>query len=100
MAHKRMINGNVWEDEFFLSLSIFNRLLWIGILTASADDQGRFADNAALIRSRVFPVDDIQLSVIEDGIKLFADAGKIERYIEGGKKAIQILKWWEHQKPR
>ena len=100
MAHKRMINGNVWEDDFFLSLSIFNRLLWIGILTASADDQGRFSDNAALIRSRVFPVDDIQLSVIEEGISIFAEAGKIERYTMNGKKAIQLTKWWNHQKPR
>ena len=34
MANRRMINGYMWEDEFFLSLSMFDRLLWIGIVTA------------------------------------------------------------------
>ena len=45
MASKRMINGNMWEDIFFLGLSIFERLLWIGLLTTCADDQGRLQDH-------------------------------------------------------
>jgi hypothetical protein len=100
MPNKRMINGYVWEDEFFYVLSIFNRLLWIGVLTACADDQGRFMDNAALIRSKVFPMDDIPLSQIEDGIKVFASEGKIIRYTEKKKKCAQIVNWWKHQTPR
>jgi DnaD/phage-associated family protein len=100
MAGKRMINGHVWEDQFFLNLSIFERLLWIGILTACADDQGRLQDHPALIRSRVFPVDDIGLQEIETGLARFAAAGKIKRYEKGGNLVIQIVNWWKHQKPR
>jgi len=98
MANKRMINGYVWEDEFFYALSIFDRLLWIGVLTA--DDQGRFMDNAALIRSKVFPMDDIPLSDIEAGIQKFEAEGKIVRYGTKKKKCVQIINWWKHQSPR
>ena len=100
MANKRMINGYVWEDEFFLTLTMFQRLLWIGLLTAAADDQGRMMDSAAMIRSKVFPIDDISLAEIESALKVFAEAGKIDRYKQGGKKAIQIVNWWKHQRPR
>ena len=64
MANKRMINGDTFEDEFFTTLSVFDRLLWIGCITKLADDQGRFRDNAALIRSNLFPMDDIPLNDI------------------------------------
>lgn len=49
MANKRMINGDTWEDEFFTSVSLFDRLLWIGCITKLADDQGRFRDDSDLI---------------------------------------------------
>ena len=100
MPSKRMINGYVWEDDFFLSITIFQRLLWIGLITACADDQGRMTDNAAMIRSKVFPVDDISLADIETGIAIFCTVGKIARYTTNGKKAIQIVNWWKHQTPR
>lgn len=95
-----MINGDTWEDEFFTTLSIFDRLLWIGIITKLADDQGRLRDNAALIRSNIFPMDDIPVSDIEKAIKLFSTDGRIVRYTKDGKKLIQIVNWWKHQRPR
>jgi hypothetical protein len=100
MANKRMINGDTFEDEFFTTLSIFGRLLWIGCITKLADDQGRFRDNAALIRSNLFPMDDIPLNDIEKAIQLFSIDGRILRYEKDGKKLIQIVNWWKHQKPR
>ena len=100
MANKRMINGDTFEDEFFTTLSIFDRLLWIGCITKLADDQGRFRDNAALIRSNLFPMDDIPLNNIEKAIQLFSIDGRILRYEKDGKKLVQIVNWWKHQKPR
>lgn len=100
MANKRMINGDTWEDEFFTTLSIFDRLLWIGVITKLADDQGRLRDNSALIRSNIFPMDDIPVGDIEKAIKLFSTDGRIVRYTKDGKKLIQIVNWWKHQKPR
>lgn len=100
MANKRMTDGDMFEDEFFTSLSIFERLLWIGIFTKLADDQGRLRDNAALIRSNIFPLDDIPLEKIESAVQSYNTAGRIVRYEKDGKKLIQIVNWWKHQKPR
>lgn len=100
MAEKRMISGNFWDDEFTTSLSFFDRLIWLGIISACADDQGRLRDSAAWIRSRIFPEDDIQLKPIKDALEIFANDGKIERYESGGKNIIQIINWWKHQNPR
>ena len=45
-----MIVSEMWEDDFFVSLSMIDRLIWIGIISACADDQGRLQDNANLIK--------------------------------------------------
>ena len=96
----RLIDSEMWEDDFFIELTIFERLLWIGLLTACADDQGRLQDNAALIRSKVFPVDDFTTADIENALNKFDAGGKIIRYTGGGKHLIQIVAWWKHQRPR
>lgn len=100
MANKRMITGGIWEDEFFTTLSIFARLLWIGLITQCADDQGRLRDSAALIRSNVFPIDDISLKEVEEALQEFYKAGKIDRYKADNKDLIQIVNWWKYQTPR
>lgn len=97
MATKRLILSNIWEDEFFGTLSFFNRLLWIGLFSRCADDQGRMIDNPVVIRSQVFPYDDIPARDINDGLEYFANEGKIIRYEVEGKRYIQIVKWWENQ---
>ena len=95
----RMITSNIWEDDFIVSLSFFNRLVWIGLITI-ADDQGRMQDSANLIRSKMFPMDDVPLKDIEGALVEFCKAGKITRYIVDGKKLIQIVHWWKHQRPQ
>jgi hypothetical protein len=100
MANKRIITSAMWEDEFFTSLPIFDRLLWVGLITCVADDQGRLQDNPALIRSKVFPLDDIPISDIETALSRFLQASKIVRYIADGKRVIQIFNWWKHQTPQ
>ncbi len=100
MANRRMIDSYIFEDEFFLELNITERLLWIGLIVRMADDQGRFMDNPALIRSFVFPIDDIDVTDIAGYLDNFEEAGKIVRYEAGGKKLIQIVNWWKYQNPQ
>lgn len=95
----RMITSNIWEDDFIVSLSFFNRLVWIGLITI-ADDQGRMQDSANLIRSKMFPMYDVPLKDIEGALIEFCKAGKITRYIAENKKLIQIVHWWKHQRPQ
>lgn len=96
----RMIEKSIWEDEFFNSISHFERLVWIGLVTGCADDQGRFQNNPALIRSRIFPMEDIKLETIQQAIQTFSKRGKITTYIADGKHLIQINNWWKYQTPR
>ncbi len=98
MSNKRMITSDLFEDDI-CSESYFTRLLWIGIITAVADDQGRMLDNPAIMRARIFPLDNevTDKQIIESLEKI----GKsIHRYSsKDGKKLIQIVKWWSYQTP-
>jgi hypothetical protein len=96
----RLIHSDLFEDDFVGSLSYFERLLWIGLFGAVADDQGRFLDNPAIIRAKVFPYDaNVTDDKVEQALVKLVSAGKIIRYSAGGKRLCQIANWWKHQKP-
>lgn len=99
----RNISSNIFADEFFGSLNKVHRLLWLGLLLNLADDQGRFMDNVALMRSLLFPYDtDVTVKDIEKGLAIFESKHKILRYVIGtngsGKRLIQIVNWWKYQR--
>lgn len=97
---RRMIISEMWEDDFFVNLSFLHRLIWIGIITACADDQGRFQDNPNLIKARIFPMDNFEPNDIEKALVEFYKAHKVVRYIADCKHVIQIVSWWKHQTPQ
>lgn len=100
MANKRLIYQDMFEDDEVGMMPVEVRLLWVGLITAVADDQGRLIDNASLIKSKVFVYDsDITEAMINNWLKLLQDAEMIIRYKSGNKKLIQITKWWEYQTP-
>lgn len=90
----------MFEDDEVGMMPVEVRLLWVGLITAVADDQGRLIDNASLIKSKVFVYDsDITEAMINNWLKLLQDAEMIIRYKSGNKKLIQISKWWDYQTP-
>lgn len=93
-----MITSELFEDDIS-SESYFTRLLWIGIITAVADDQGRMLDNPAIMRAKIFPLDnEVTDQQILESLKKIGKS--IYRYTSiDGKKLIQIVKWWEYQTP-
>jgi hypothetical protein len=95
-----MIETETWQDDFFTELSMFERLLWLGIITGCPDDQGRLQDNVRLIHSKLFPLDNMDDATVEQALKSFAKKNKILRYTAEGKKLIQIINWWDHQSLR
>ena len=100
MSNRRMISADLFEDDYICSLDYLFRFTWIGIIVSCADDQGRFLDNPAIIRSKVFSLDnEIKDDQIEAMISEFASAGKIVRYQNGNKRLIQIVNWWKYQSP-
>lgn len=99
MATRRMLSADLFEDEFIGTLTFFQRLVWSGIIVACADDQGRLQNSPALIRSKVFPFDDVSLEEIARAIEIFARDNKLVVYEAGGKSLCQIRKWWTYQTP-
>ncbi len=99
MSEKRMIHSQLFEDDYMGSLGLMQRLLWIGIICACADDQGRLADIPAVIRSKVFPYDDIKLAEIAEAVKKFAADGKLRAYSASGRPLLQVVHWWRYQQP-
>jgi len=100
MSKGRMISASMWEDDFFTELSMFDRLVWIGLITCCADDQGRMQDKTRLLISQTFPIDEIETSKFENSVLKIISFGKLVRYEIDGKKFLQITNWWKHQTPR
>ena len=100
MSNRRMASSELFEDDFVGALDFFQRLVWIGLFVACADDQGRLIDNNSVIRSKVFLFDtSVDDQMVEKAVSILADAGKIVRYVSGNKRMIQIVEWWQYQTP-
>jgi len=69
------------------------------MIVSCADDQGRFLAQPSVIRAKVFPYDDIDLSEIKDGLQILRDAGAVLIYQSDGNTICQILNWWKYQNP-
>jgi hypothetical protein len=95
MAERRAISSSIWRDADFGRYSLMAMVVWCGLFSKCADDQGRLEDDAALIRNDIFPYKDYPLADVEDCLNTFED--HIIRYEFEGRKYIQIVAWWEHQ---
>lgn len=98
----RNISPDTFTDEV-VARDASTLIIWIGLITAIADDQGRMIDNPALIRASLLPYDEkTSTSSIEKILKYFSDKHKITRYVAGmngsGRKLIQINSWWKYQR--
>lgn len=96
---RRLIAAKTFEDEWFGCLDDRTALVWFGLITTIADDQGRFPAISALIRSRLFAYRDVPISDVEGALEAFTAAGKLHRYEADGKTLLQIVNWWKHQRP-
>nr|HPK41186.1 hypothetical protein [Candidatus Cloacimonadota bacterium] len=100
MSHKRMVYSDMFEDDEIGTLPREARLLWVGLIVALADDQGRILDNLSLIKNKAFVFDpDISIDDIAKWLDMLENIGCIYRYKKDGKDLIQIVKWWDYQTP-
>jgi hypothetical protein len=97
MASARNITSDIWADEWFGSLTFMQQALWIGLFSKCADMQGRMRDIPTLIRSQVWPYQDVPIDDINEALAIFDDAHKLYRYEVNGKLYIQLLRWWAYQ---
>lgn len=97
---RRVITPEIFEDEWFGSLPDREALIWFGLFGTIADDQGRLVENPIVVRSRLFAYRDVPVADVADALEAFVQAGKLCRYQGGDKALLQIVNWWEHQRPR
>ena len=70
----------------------------IGTIT---DDQGRFRDNAAVVRAHAFPFrDDVTTEDVSGALNHFVSDGKLYRYKVDGESYLQDVTVWETQHPQ
>jgi hypothetical protein len=96
MANRRMIDPAFWESEKVAHLSLFERCLFLGIIS-NADDQGRV--KAALIRSKVFPLDDFTQAEISAALDAITEQNGVIVYQVDDVQYVQVRKWWNYQRP-
>lgn len=94
----RNINPDIWRDEWFAEQEPLAQLLWIGLISKVADDQGRFLFNHNLIKSDLFPMSE-QVSAQDINVLLctFRVDGKLIEYCYNGKGLLQVANWWKYQ---
>lgn len=102
MVRIRTIKPEFWTSDDISSLSIEDRLLFIG-LWSYVDDNGVGRDEDHLIIAALFAHDmftnahECSLRV-HGGLKRISEAGLITRFDHDGRRFLQINAWEKHQK--
>ena len=99
MPSRRMIDPCFWMSETMASLTMQQRLLFIGLFS-NADDQGRLRAHPSLIRSMVFPYEDVPIEDIQRDLGALKGIHSIYVYAADDKPYLQIVNWWKYQSPQ
>ncbi len=96
MARKRMIDPAFWTDEALGACDPTTRLLFMGLIS-QADDAGRLRGAPALIRSQVFPYDDMTVADVDTMLDKLHRRRLIVRYGADGQSYIWVRSFEKHQ---
>jgi hypothetical protein len=94
-----MIDPAFWQSYTMAKLTQRQRLLFIGLFS-NADDQGRLKGHPGIVKSLVFPVDDLSHDVVRGDLAAIQAVGSIFIYQVEGNDYIQITNWWRYQSPQ
>lgn len=96
----RGISAEIRRSQTFGKLDYRERDLFQGLIERMVDDQGRALAEPALIRSEIWPYDDITLAEVEESLNSLASSDDpfIMIYTVNRKKYLQIINWWKWQR--
>ena len=96
MARKRMIDPSFWTDEKLGECSIQERLLFMGLIS-HADDEGYGRANPKLLRSSIFPYDDLRASDFEKWLSNLGGLNLVVLYTVNGQAYYYLPNFTKHQ---
>lgn len=100
MPRRRMIDPEIWPDEWFGYLDYQKQILFIGIVT-NADDEGRIIGTPAYLRTRIFPYKETTDKEIEVILQEFAETNpNFILYKVKNVSYIWLKQWRRYQKPQ
>lgn len=96
MARKRMIDPNFWSDEKLGECSIQERLLFMGLIS-NADDEGYGRANPKLLKSLIFPYDDLRASDLEKWLSHLGRLNIVVLFKYDGQTYYNLPNFLKHQ---
>lgn len=95
----RIIKESICTSNSIDQLSWFEEVLFYRLLV-NADDYGRLDGRLPVIKGRLFPLKDIRVEQIDDGLSKLSSVGIVARYQVKGQSFLQIVTWGNHQSIR
>lgn len=96
MARKRMIDPSFWTDEKLGECSVYERMLFMGLIS-NADDEGRGRASAKLIKATIFPYDDITADEVESCLLKLGNYGMLQLYTVNGQRYYALKNFLKYQ---
>ena len=96
MPRKRMIDPSFWSDEKLGECTRDERLLFMGLIS-NADDEGYGRANPKLLRSSIFPYDDLRVSDLEKWLSRLGGLQLIALYEVKGQTYYYLPNFTKHQ---
>lgn len=91
-----MIKSAFWTDTKMCRLKRDVRLMYIGMWNF-ADDFGVIPADSMLIKSSVFPLDDLKIKDVEEWLSALEDTGVLIRFEYRGEQFFWIANFLKHQ---
>lgn len=96
MARIRSVHPGLWTDERFVSLTLYARLLFIGLWN-ECDDQGSFEWAPIKLKMRLLPADNADTTQLLDEL---AEAQMVMRYDAAGRVYGAVRNFCQYQRPK
>lgn len=95
----RIIKESICTSETIENLSWFEEVLFYRLIV-NCDDYGRYDARPAILKGRLFPLKNVTISQIEDGLNKLSTVGIAKLYEVDGRPYLQLTTWGNHQQIR
>ena len=95
----RILKESICSSETIDSLNLFHEIFFYRLLV-NCDDYGRMDGRPKILKSKLFPLKDMDSTDIICAVKELERVGLIYHYMVDGKPYIQVRSWDEHQQIR